>query len=306
MTIATLLATSVTLSGPAWAGTRGYFPCAVLRFFGPCPPPSTDTRRGLTVAGRTLPTFASPAAPGSAALESLWAEPDPRPDGRGQLYVPPRPVRDFLEAPTPERAKAYLEWNRQRLQAIARAVEVLRLVDGSHETQAKPQSLETGAALGSDLTSARNTPASSPDARDGSGVAVDARGGPLHRREEGQLRSPTETRDRERQSPRVQVVYAFASWCPYSARQTPIVASWARSRPDLSITGVLFDSPPDAAAQLDALPFPVHAGSPALRDRLGVHAYPTVILFKDGAPIRTLSGLTPVEHLEDASRALAM
>jgi thiol-disulfide isomerase/thioredoxin len=100
------------------------------------------------------------------------------------------------------------------------------------------------------------------------------------------------------------VVYAFASWCPYSARQTPIVAAWARRRPDLRLTGVLFDSPPTAAAQFDTLPFPVRPGSRALREELGVGSYPTMLFLKDGTPVAIVSGLVPLTRLEEVARGL--
>src|SRR5262249_11667720 len=61
-------------------------------------------------------------------IESIWVEPGRSSDARGTAYVPPRLVRQFLEAPTAERAPAYLSWNQQRLDAVARAAEVLSAV----------------------------------------------------------------------------------------------------------------------------------------------------------------------------------
>jgi thioredoxin-like negative regulator of GroEL len=52
------------------------------------------------------------------------------------------------------------------------------------------------------------------------------------------------------------------------------------------------------------MPFPVHTGSPALRDRLGVRSYPTLLVIKDGVPVERLAGLTPVARLEAVIRAL--
>ena len=94
------------------------------------------------------------------------------------------------------------------------------------------------------------------------------------------------------------VVYAFASWCSHSARQTPIVAAWTRGRPDLRVIGLLFDSPAGADRQLDGLPFPVQAGSSALRDQLGVRGYPTILFLRDGVPVDAVSGVTPATRLE--------
>src|SRR5207249_2662870 len=66
--------------------------------------------------------------PREPVVESIWAEPGRGLDGRGAVYVPPKPVQAFLDAPTAERARAYLAWNQQRLDAIARAAEVLSAV----------------------------------------------------------------------------------------------------------------------------------------------------------------------------------
>ena len=44
-----------------------------------------------------------------------WAEPVIGPSGRVSIYVPPPEVRDFLEKPDSENAKAYLEWNSKRI-----------------------------------------------------------------------------------------------------------------------------------------------------------------------------------------------
>jgi thiol-disulfide isomerase/thioredoxin len=100
------------------------------------------------------------------------------------------------------------------------------------------------------------------------------------------------------------VVYAFASWCPHSARQTPIVAAWARARPDVPVVGLLLDSPPGAERQLDPLPFPVQAGSPALRDQLGVRGYPTILFLRDGVPVQAVSGVTSADRLEALAHGL--
>ena len=54
-----------------------------------------------------------------------WAEPVMSPSGRVSIYVPPPEVRDFLEKPDPENAKAYLEWNSKRIKKIILAQELL-------------------------------------------------------------------------------------------------------------------------------------------------------------------------------------
>lgn len=55
-----------------------------------------------------------------------WAEPIISPSGRVSIYVPPKEVRDFLEKPDPENAKAYLEWNSKRIKKFILAQELLR------------------------------------------------------------------------------------------------------------------------------------------------------------------------------------
>jgi hypothetical protein len=102
----------------------------------------------------------------------------------------------------------------------------------------------------------------------------------------------------------VAVVYAFTSWCPHSARQTPIVAAWARRRPDLPVVGILFDSPAGAERQFDALSFPVQVGGAALRDQLGVRGYPTILFLRDGVPVESISGVTSAARLEATARDL--
>jgi thiol-disulfide isomerase/thioredoxin len=226
---------------------------------------------------------------GASPVESLWAEPRTAIEAGGQVYVPPRPVREFLEAPTAERARAYLAWNQERLRAIARAAEALRLVTGSEVTGVgdTPAPTTSGPTAGC-AASATNV-----------GAAMPAPGG------EDPLAGVLAAVAGPQRAPRgVTVLYAFASWCPYSARQTPLVAAWARRRSDVPVTGLLLDSPPGAATELDGLPFPVHAGSPALRERLGVRSYPTLLVLKDGVPVERLAGLAPMARLEAVIRAL--
>lgn len=54
-----------------------------------------------------------------------WAEPIISPSGRVSIYVPPKEVRDFLEKPDPENAKAYLAWNLRRIKKFILAQELL-------------------------------------------------------------------------------------------------------------------------------------------------------------------------------------
>lgn len=54
-----------------------------------------------------------------------WAEPIISPSGKVSVYLPPKEVRDFLENPTPENAKAYLEWNSRRIKKFTLAHQLL-------------------------------------------------------------------------------------------------------------------------------------------------------------------------------------
>jgi len=54
-----------------------------------------------------------------------WAEPVVSPSGKVSIYLPPQEVRDFLEKPDPENAKAYLAWNLKRIKKFTLAQELL-------------------------------------------------------------------------------------------------------------------------------------------------------------------------------------
>jgi thiol-disulfide isomerase/thioredoxin len=284
-----VIVTALALGPRPGAGTPGYFPCPVILFFAPCL--TVERVREPVTAGseQIARPILAPGEVDSSRTESLWVEPSSGPQAAGPMYVPPTPVREFLEAPTAERARAYLAWNQARLRAIGQATEVLRLVTGSEETgTGDPPAQATSGPTAGCAAPATNASGALPAAG-----GVDLLAG-----------VPGAVADPRRVSHGISVLYAFASWCPYSARQTPLVAAWARSRPNVPVSGLLLDSPPGAAAQLDGMPFPVHAGSPALRERLGVRSYPTLLVVKDGVPVERLAGLTPMARLEAVIRAL--
>lgn len=62
----------------------------------------------------------------SEIIVDEWAEPIISPSGRVSIYVPPKEVRDFLEKPDSESAKAYLAWNSKRIKKFILAQELLR------------------------------------------------------------------------------------------------------------------------------------------------------------------------------------
>src|SRR5262249_23074830 len=96
----------------ASAGTYGYFACPAIRFFQPCPDLDEDASdmrpERITRDPAVLPERQPAPDLQALPIESIWAEPGRSSDARGTIYMPPRPVREFLEAPTAERAQAYL------------------------------------------------------------------------------------------------------------------------------------------------------------------------------------------------------
>ena len=60
-----------------------------------------------------------------AVTESEWAEPIISPSGNVAIYVPPKEVRDFLDKPDPGNAKAYLNWNMNRIKKFITAQKLL-------------------------------------------------------------------------------------------------------------------------------------------------------------------------------------
>lgn len=58
-------------------------------------------------------------------LTDEWAEPVISPSGKVSIYLPPKEVRDFLDNPEPESAKAYLKWNAGRIKKLILAQQLL-------------------------------------------------------------------------------------------------------------------------------------------------------------------------------------
>jgi len=90
----------------------------------------------------TAPKAAEPreSPPAQAQAASLWAEPIRLPDGRYVTYTPPAQVLAFLEDPTPAAAKHYLEWQKERMSKLRKAMEMLAQV--SREEDASSPSKE--------------------------------------------------------------------------------------------------------------------------------------------------------------------
>jgi hypothetical protein len=63
-----------------------------------------------------------------------WQEPQVGSDGQVSLYTPPEPVYRLLESPSEANAKAYIAWQRQKVQKIInaqRAIESMLQKEGS-------------------------------------------------------------------------------------------------------------------------------------------------------------------------------
>jgi hypothetical protein len=95
--------------------------------------------------------------PGKILLrETLWAQPIRTPDGNWMLYVPPKPILDFLENPTEETAKAYLAWKKEQAAKLGRAMLLLGRLKESGAARPKADGLRGTRDLapeeGSDLS----------------------------------------------------------------------------------------------------------------------------------------------------------
>jgi hypothetical protein len=84
------------------------------------------------------------AAPPPGVSESIWAEPIRLPDGRFTTFVPPRQVLEFLENPTRENARKYLEWQSQRMDRMRKAAAVLSEVQREKSAKETNREAPTG------------------------------------------------------------------------------------------------------------------------------------------------------------------
>jgi len=74
-----------------------------------------------------------------------WAEPIISPSGRVSIHIPPKEVRDFLDKPEPENARAYLQWNLKRIKKFILAQELLRKEAKELEVVKEPSQDRVGA-----------------------------------------------------------------------------------------------------------------------------------------------------------------
>jgi thiol-disulfide isomerase/thioredoxin len=272
----------------------GFFSCAEIVFFGPCSktapaaaqPPRSEGVHTAEPAQDAVPR--APSAKPSRAEESVWAEPVRGPDGQLRVYLSPKPVRDFLEKPTPENARAYLEWNQARMRQMDEAVNVMREVAAQRFgiTAEEP-------AIVSALPSAPGAPARRETAQ----LLPPTPPPPAPKTIEVPAPAPGETATGP-----ISIIYAFATWCPYSRRQTPIINQLAAHVP---VRGIAFDSTPEEVQALrPALAFPVMHGDVDLRERLGVRSYPTIFFYEGSRLLHVARGLQSPDRLVTALAAL--
>ena len=81
----------------------------------------------------------------SEVIQDEWAEPIISPSGKVTIYVPPKEVRDFLDKPDPENARAYLQWNLKRIKKFILAQELLRKEAKDLEVVKEPSQDRVGA-----------------------------------------------------------------------------------------------------------------------------------------------------------------
>jgi len=66
------------------------------------------------------------AAEEKTSQESIWAEPIKLPDGRTQVYLPPKAVLQFLDSPSKDTAREYVAWQEERMKRLKAAMEILK------------------------------------------------------------------------------------------------------------------------------------------------------------------------------------
>jgi len=272
-----------------------FFPdrCAEILFFGACPPRASSAgSRGIQASpalrGPETAAAESGKRPAPEEHESVFAEPQRGPDGKLGVYVPPKPVREFLETPTPENAAAYQQWNLARLHKVLAAQAVLDELNGIQSGFSAPgaQRGAGGATEGSepDLGAPGTSPP--PSGKTAGGPTPPA--GPW-------LASPP------RAGRGTEILYLLATWCPFCAKQTPIIAEFVRAHPEVPVVGIALDSRPETVAPYaEGLPFPVRPGLDEEKARWAVRAFPTIVIVRNGVPVGRATGLMSMQELEVA------
>ena len=148
---------------------------------------------------------------GSPPGVSVWAEPIRMPDGRFSVYLPPPQVLRFLDDPTPETAKGYLEWQKERITKLRRAMEMLE------------------------------STASAEDAKE-SVVPPDAE---IRGPSEKTAPVKESTLIAKLKAPATELIYFRREGCGYCDRQDPVLETVRSRLPDVRIQKVMWGGSPD-------------------------------------------------------------
>ena len=292
----TIVAISVILLGllvdplvVASAGTRGYFPCVVIRFFEP-----VRTTMGRPSRRRTGP------ATGIALpqLNGPRRKPSPRPSSRsgrrraaaptaaGSSTCPRDPCASFSRRRRPSAP-------RRTWRGIGSASSH-RPCCGGPERRRREAAARSAAPTGPLPLPPPAWPRPDRDSRASASPRKRAPrpGDPEHRRPPGRPRraSPSCTRSRAGAPTR--------RGRHRSSRRGRGAGRTCRSTGSSSIRRRA------RSGQFDSLPFPVPGRGPTLREQLGIRGYPTIVFLKDGVPVEAVSGVTPAARLEAVAHEL--
>ena len=195
--------------------------------------------------------------------EGLWTEPVIGPSGEVFYYTPPKPVLDFVNNPTEENAKAYLDWNKKRFDAYAKAQQVLKEV--IKEQEGKAPSVKT---------------APKKEARKSKSLAFSSK-----------QPAPSLTK-----SIKARLLYFIDPDCKYCRQELPIInAFYEKHKKELQIEGITgADNIPELNAKFA---FPVRKDRGEIKD-FKISTYPTMIFFLPGGKVFGIKGVAQKEVLE--------
>ncbi len=110
----------LTLVGnQAIAEDKNFFDLSPVKFF--------DSKKVLdTEPPQNSQASKEPLIPQQEEPNNLWSEPMIGPDGKVSVYTPPTEVKTFLDNPTEESGKAYLEWSIKRINKLKKAETILK------------------------------------------------------------------------------------------------------------------------------------------------------------------------------------
>jgi hypothetical protein len=214
--------------------------------------------------GRPKPEQATAKTSSEGSLrETIWAEPTRLPDGRYAIYVPPKPVLDFLEDPTPDNLKGYLAWKKERAEKLRRALHLLE----EHRANAVPTTKAVFAGTPTKV-----------DSQDTRGLT--SRGASPSSQDPADLpRAKSAAPNDER----FLVTYFHKKGCPHCDTQDAVLAEWMKRHPE---------------GKLRVLEF---GESPELWTSLGIVGTPALLLSDaEGKRSILLQGLAQESRLENA------